>query len=259
MALGSLLLVLLSLHVRSQTLDCDECSQAPPRPPCPSTVPDLIQPCPGPSCPCPSSPSAQAAPRVPQPFPLPFYRDPYEALYFYHPEWISPTRSTQAPAPSTLPPLLTLPPFPEDPQPALRYEAPASPLEPLPDVEEGQHKEGTAETLPVAEEEKPREKRLTKKCSNEELLGIMNEVRESLSSLQSISEDLVESKLAIAWKATQRLGGLFDVVCPPLSRNQICSRGSFSYLVNARSHCELGVRGVTCFVFRHEPFGRRRR
>ncbi|CAB3397095.1 unnamed protein product [Caenorhabditis bovis] len=70
------------------------------------------------------------------------------------------------------------------------------------------------------------------KCNSEDLKTII---------LQNISENTAESKRKIQAAAADAIGGRVDV---------ICSRSTFSYIVNTELYCETEQNGTTCFAFK---------
>ncbi|CAD6198038.1 unnamed protein product [Caenorhabditis auriculariae] len=70
------------------------------------------------------------------------------------------------------------------------------------------------------------------KCNSEVLKTIIT---------KNIDKSTAISKRQIQTAATDQLGGRIDV---------ICSRGTFSYIVNTELYCETEKFGTTCFAFR---------
>ncbi|KAI6177070.1 Ground-like domain-containing protein [Aphelenchoides bicaudatus] len=69
------------------------------------------------------------------------------------------------------------------------------------------------------------------RCNNEALEKLM---------LESIGDDVKESKLKIMENAEAKLGGTFNV---------ICSVGDFSYITSTRIYCLTGNESVKCYAF----------
>ncbi|CAI5452767.1 unnamed protein product [Caenorhabditis angaria] len=70
------------------------------------------------------------------------------------------------------------------------------------------------------------------KCNSEDLKSII---------IQHISANTATSKRNIQSAAADAIGGRIDV---------ICSRGTFSYIVNTELYCETEHEGTTCFAFK---------